>query len=50
MRQKRVATSMSLWTIAIKKEAAIAATEISRNVQPQKDLSDQMQYRLIQEI
>jgi hypothetical protein len=41
---------VSLWTNAIKNEAALAATEISHNVQPQIDNGVQMQYRVIREI
>ena len=50
MRQKYVAAGVSLWTDSIKNEAAIAATEISHNVQFQIDIGVQMQCHAIEGI
>jgi hypothetical protein len=49
MRQKHVATGVSLWTNSIENKAVITATEISHNVQPQIGIGVQMKYYVIQE-
>jgi hypothetical protein len=50
MRQKHVATGISLWLNSIKNKATLAAKEISHNVQLQIDIGTRIQYRVIREI